>query len=402
MGSNIGAEIEYNLIDSEGYLVNNAPQILADSRNDGSFVKEGTNSQIEIVSDPADTVEELGQNIRGKIILLEDICKSYGSVPIPASEFGAGKGELRGMSDPLKNRGPIYLDLFGKESFEELRAYSGIHLHISQTPGKQTEQYNLLHALDLLSYALTSSSPISYQGINSINCHRVNSFRNNVFKDHPLQGQLQPYINSTNELDKRNQLMWQQWLNVLTKKNNVTAEGYVNLFKPENTGYAPIRKRDNIGPTGTFEVRSFDTNSLDITLAVFALYKGIHDKAMNNNCPIEIATPDNTYNFAEDKIILPNYQTLLQFENEGIQNGLKSDLVRDYIAHLLPYAEAGLPPEDKIYLAPLKKMLLTRDNPADEIMNFMREQGYAGHQFTPQQTAQTNLYMREKHLHSLN
>ena len=123
---------------------------------------------------------------------------------------------------------------------------------------------------------------------------------------------------------------------------------------------------------------------------------------MNNNCPIEIATPDNTYNFAEDKIILPNYQTLLQFENEGIQNGLKSDLVRDYIAHLLPYAEAGLPPEDKIYLAPLKKMLLTRDNPADEIMNFMREQGYAGHQFTPQQTAQTNLYMREKHLHSLN
>ena len=48
--SNIGAEIEYNLIDSQGYLINNAPRVLADPRNDGSLVKEGTNSQIEIVS----------------------------------------------------------------------------------------------------------------------------------------------------------------------------------------------------------------------------------------------------------------------------------------------------------------------------------------------------------------
>ena len=400
--SNIGAEIEYNLIDSQGYLINNAPRVLADPRNDGSLVKEGTNSQIEIVSDPADTVHELGQNIRKKIILIEDICQDHGSFPIPASEFGAGKGELRGMSDPLKNRGPIYLDLFGKELFEELRAYSGTHLHISQTPDKQTEQYNLLQALDNLSYVLTSSSPISYQGINSINCHRVNSFRNNVFKESPLHGQLQPYINSLTDIDKQNTLRWQQWLDDLTKKNSPSAAEYLNIFKPENTGYAPIRKRDNIGPTGTFEVRSFDTNSLDITLAVFALYKGVHDKAMKNNTPIEIATQNNTYNFTEDKITLPNYQTLLQFENEGIQNGLKSDLVKDYITHLLPYAEAGLPPEDRLYLAPLKEMLLTRDNPADEIMNFMREQGYQGHQFTPQQTAQTNLYMRERHLQSLN
>lgn len=401
IASNIGGEFEYSLIDLEtGYLKNNAKTILDDPRNDGSIVKEGTDAQVEINSQPANTISELEKDVKKRILLLEEICQDHASFPIPASEYGAGKGKLRGMSDPVKNRGPIYLALLGKNALEELRAYSGIHLHLSQIPGRELEQAHLLQALDPLSYALTSTSPISYQGVNSLNCHRINSFRNNVFKEFPLHAKLQPYPSALNEVDAQDTIRWEQWRDAL-EKGSPSLEGYLNLFKPENTGYAPIRKRDQISPTGTFEVRSFDSAPLDVALAVFAFYKGLHDNLLSNQRPIKIAEKNQPPSFNKEEIVLPNYDTLQHLETEAIKKGMKSIPIKEYLTHLLPYAKEGLPPKDKPYLHKVKEMLDQSTNPADEIMAYMRQQGYHGHHFTPQQSAQANLFMREKHLSSL-
>jgi gamma-glutamyl:cysteine ligase YbdK (ATP-grasp superfamily) len=395
--STIGTEIEYNLIDADGYIINNAKQILGDSRNDGSFVKEGTNAQIEIVSKPFGTIKELHQDLLRQIKLLENICQDYSSQPIPLSEIGAGKGEFRGMENNSINKGPIYMQLFGKELFEELRAYSGIHLHLSQIPGKELEQFTILQALDPLSFAITSTSPISYKGQNSLSCHRINSFRNNIFDKFPVHGQLQPYPKSVEEIDQSNQERWQQWHDYLMEKGFPT-EVYKKLFSPDNTGYAPIRKRDHLGETGTFEVRSFDTTPLDVALSAFALYKGINDRVMNNNAEIIFSSGPECYNFSDQKIILPNYEELKRLSQEAIT---ENNHTKEILKKALEFAREGLIEEDQQYLKRLEDIADHGNNPATEIMQFMRSQGYQGHQFSPEQVAKTNLFMRDRHLQSL-
>lgn len=397
----IGGEIELTLIDNEGYISNKADLILNDPKNDGSITDEGTHAQVEVNLVPAKTIQELDNNAKKQLSLLEEICTSYDVKAVPVSEYGAGRGERQGKSEPENYRWPIYNLIFGEKGLEELYTNSGIHLHLSQIPGKELQQFHILQALDPLSYALTSTSPINYQGKNSLSCHRINTQRNRVFQKFPLHAQLLDYPSSLEELKEIENQRWEQWREIALK-NGIDPQRYDKKFQPSNTGYTPIRKRDNIGPTGTLEVRSFDTAPLDITLAVFALYKGIHDYALEKNTKITISEQPHTYSFSDGSVILPNIKTLKEMENETVKYGLRSNLITEYLSHLLPFAEQGLPQEDKIYLQPIKEMLVTKINPAHKIMEFMNLQGYQGPFFSPEQSAQANLFMRDWHLKTLN
>ncbi len=394
----IGAELELYLIDKEGYIKNNAPEILNDSRikDAGCFYQEGTNAQIEVNSNPINSIYELDKDLKGKSKLLDDICREYSSFPIPTSEYGAGKGEV--IDHPLID---LYDNILGETARKNLYYHSGIHLHVSQIPKKELKQFWLLQALDPLTYALTSTSSISFNGKNGINCHRINNQRNIVFKDFPLHGQLQNYPLSLDELNERDNKRWEQWLKI-AKDKGISQKLYEANYKRDKTGYHPIRKRDGIGPNGTFEVRSFDTAPLDILFASLAFVKGIHDYVMNKDIDLEISDKLNKYSFSREKIILPNIETLRNMESETINNGLKSDLVYDYLSHLLPFAEKGLPREDKKYLDPIKMMLETIMNPADYVMYFMKISGHTGSQFSPEQSAQANLFMRRWYENTLN
>jgi len=394
-GSSIGAEFEFNLIDNDGFIVNNADDILDDPNNNGTAVYEATASNVEVNSDPKYTVQELEENVLEKLSLLEALCESHGVQPIPASEYGAGRGIRK-----ILPRYPFYNAFFGLDKNLELATVLGVHLHISQHPGKELDQYKVLLALDPLSYACTSTSPISCEGKNSLNCHRVNTVRNKIFNDFPLHAKLQEYPESLQELDQRNLARWEQWRDIALK-NDFTKEHYEKIFKLGNTGYHAIRKRDEIGPTGTFEVRSFDTCPPNIALAAIALYKGVNDHFVNSNAEVEIAKENGVYSFNPEKIILPNYNTLRVMENEVIRYGLKSNMISEYLKSVVDFAEKGLPEEDLPYLSKVKDMLRTRMNLSSEIMQHLRGLGFQGHEFNPDQTAQANLYMRDQHLKAL-
>jgi len=395
--STIGSELEFILFDGKGFVLNKADNIRLDSRNDGSITYEATEAHVEINSDPTETVKELSENIKEKLVLLEEICDTYGAHAVPVSEFGAGRCKPK----RLQGRVDVYLLTLGPHNVSEMITNSGMHLHISQFPGKELDQFCLLYALDSISFAITSTSPISYQGINSLNCHRINTIRHHSFNEFPLHAQLQDYPGQLEELERRNQKRWEQWKEIVVKKG-MSPSLYDEKFQPDNTGYAPIRKRDHIGPTGTWEVRSFDVTPLDIAMAAIAFYKGCNDNFIDSGLRAEVAEEDNKFFFGFKKVVLPNYTTLKRMEEEAIHYGLKSDLVANYLNHVLKFAEQGLPLEDQAYLDPLKEMLKTRMNPADQIMQFVKSQGYTGSTFSPEQAAQANLFMRKKHTNALN
>lgn len=394
--STIGGEFELNLINKGGYLSNRSQQILDDPQNDGSIVYEATKAQVEINSAPAETVQGLKQDVKKKFKLLEEICNTHNVSAIPVSEYGAGRGQIKRSLSRID----AYILAMGESLFRRLITNSGMHLHISQSPGKELEQFCLLYSLDPLSYAITSTSPISHRRDNGLNCHRINIIRYISFREFPTHAQLQDYPGSLEEIQRRNQERWDHWRTVSIKKGMDPA-CFDKTFQPDNTGYAPVRKRDCIGPAGTFEIRTFDTAPLDTILAAAALYKGCNDHLIRSGIEINVAEEENFYDFNCQQIILPTHDTLLRMEREAIQQGLRSDLVANYLSHALTFAEQGIPPKDLPYLEPLREMLETRMNPADQIMRYMRGLGYTDSRFTPEQSALANLFMREWHLRTL-
>jgi len=396
--STIGSELELTLIDENGYTTNNAPQILDDPRikEKKCYTDEGTKAQIEVNSAPAHTIHELDQNLQSKLKFLEDICREYGSFPVPVSEFGAGQGEWN-----YCNRLKAYLNIIGEHALRNLLPHSGTHLHISQIPGKELQQYYLLQALDPLTYAITSTSSISYKRTNSLNCHRINNQRNIAFKNFPLHAQLQDYPLSLDELKERDNKRWKQWLKISVNKG-MPPEKYLETFQPDNTGYHPIRKRDEIGPTGTFEIRSLDICPSDVRSAASALIKGVHDYVMSRNILLAIADKFGEYSFTDKQIVLPHIETSRRSQDLVIDDGLKPDLIFNFLFHLLPFAEQGLPKEDQQYLKHFQEIRKTRMNPAHQIMQYMKSLGYTGSEFSPEQTAQASLFMRTWHQKTLN
>ncbi len=388
-----GLELEFHLMNSDGFLVNAAPEILADRRSEGLLYDEAANTQIEINSDPAESISELHEGLLRKIQLVESILSDYKVLASPiAIENGAGKGTQ--LIDATRFN--QYQSIIGEDEKNLLLGISGTHLHQSQIPERKLEQYWLLSSLDPISYTITSTSPIFKNGVNSINNYRILSTRHGAFKNFPLHGKLQDYPSDLNEVDLMNEIRFIDWLSRAESK--IDFEKY---FAPDNTGYHPIRKRDHIGPTGTFEVRSFDIAPLQYLLASAALYKGVTKYMVEKDIPTEISKKNLEYKFSKDKIILPNIDTLRFMESEAINKGLRSEHISDYLRTVLEFSEQGLSKEDSMYLTPIREMINTKRNPSRLIMDHMRNRGYQGHHFNPEQSAKANLYMRDLHEASL-
>lgn len=393
----IGMELELLLADEKGYVSNIADNVIRDPRNGDIAQKEGRHCNLEINSSPQKTVRALHQEMAEKLLLLEEICCGTGAAPLSSSEFGAGKGKGR-VRD---GRTSAYEGAFGKDDADYLRSILGIHLHFAKHPTNGIGQYSLLLALDPLSYAITSTSPITEKGKNSLNNHRVNLVRNVVYKDLPLLAKLQKYPSTLEEFDERDEQRVQQWY----EASGLDPETFFENHDKSSTGYHPIRSKrgERFGPTGTWEIRSFDSAPLNYSLPAVALYKGCNDHAMQNNIPIRVAEKDGEYSFSDEEIVLPNYRTLLQMQEEVIHYGLKSEIVKDYLTHVIGFAKKGLEgSEDQVYLERLEQIVESRLNPAALIMRHMREKGYKGHQFAPEQAADAILFARELHLEGLN
>ena len=391
MSSTTGIEYEFALIDEQGYLANRAKEIIEDPLNDGSIVDESNHARVEVNSDPANTVKELHRGILPKLNLLEEICDKHDISVSTVSELGGGESQQRHD----KEKWSLYIPIIGQEANDLKRRISGIHGHFSQSPNHLLEQMWLFTALDPLSYATTSTSPM-LNGINEgVNCHRINATRNQMFMDYPLHAQLQPYVQSIEEINIRDNIRFNQWLNA----PGTDRETFKELFKPESTGYHPIRKRDSIGETGTWEIRSFDTTPLDISLGMIALYKGCNDRITKEDIPVRISGTDGVYSFDNKEVVLPNYTTLKALETEAIKYGLMSNNVAQYLSDTLKFSSEGLPEEDLPYLTPIFGMIQTRMNPSNKIMEHLKEKG--PYPNPEKAAAQGQLFMRQEYLKSL-
>lgn len=399
--STVGIEHEVNLIDSRGFVVNDANRVLdalKEKIGEGSrFVEEYRRNQVEFNSKPSTKVFDVVRDWTQNMIVLDDVSRSMGYFVVPVSEFGAGQGLTRRE----RKSDPLYRRILGDERHEASNTISGIHIHLSQHPSivyPQEHQYNILHALDPITYGITSTSPINSQGVNGRSSQRIHTVRFFVFEDFPLSGQLLDYISDVDELERRDQEGYKKALDSYLR-NGGDRESFT--LTPSGFCFAPIKKRDEIGPNGTWELKTFETAPLDIGAAGLALAKGFYDRAVQSGAEVVVSTEDDHYQFGNQVIILPSHQTLKAMERASIDKGIEDPLVRRYLSAVVEYARQGLSDSDRNYLTPVYTMIETGENPARTIMKYMRSQGYIDSRFSPEQAAKANIFMRDQHLKSL-
>lgn len=347
----IGFELELMLTDADGNINNRADDVLHHQLNPGTLVKEGTYGVVEVHSLPKSSLLELESLFKKELMRLAYIVESFQLKAIPLSEVGP-HGSLK------KRGGPRYAFqlLVGADKDSLYDSACGTHIHFDHEQDL-VGQYNLLQSLDPVFVLLSTSSFL--RGTNTLNCSRVNAYRNHVFEDFPLHGQLLDYVSSIEQLERQNEQRLTYWQRLIGP-----SEETQKVFDRYNTCWGPIRLREK-----TIEVRNADANIFSLVMAMVALYKGVKNYVFSKGLDVKVGGQEQAYGVTDSEIILPPYPILKQMEIEGIIDGLGSEVVHRYLSYLVDIAEDGLPASEKRYLQPFKQILNSRKNVADVIIS---------------------------------
>jgi len=413
--STVGTELELNLYNPDFRISDQAAFVLThpltrDNAGRRWLIHEATNSNVEINSNPAETIAELSADLRDKLINLEQICQEVGVLPITASEYGAGISEVfmeyEAMLENDFFRCRTYPKIFPAAG--ELPRVLGTHIHISQalTEEEKLKQAVLLEGVESLLPALTSTSPIRYDRVNGLNNHRIPLQRHTVFGPMPIFSQLQPYPTSLDDISRDNKKRVASFIEAAVKQG-VDPIRLSEEFQEHNTGYQPVRKKDHIGPSGTWEIRSADTSPLSYLESSAALIKGLNDYMLSNSVAVEVATDDGKFSFSPGRFVVPNFATRQMMEKAYSERGFEihpehGDIMARFLRAALPYAEAGLPEMDRDYLRRAKQIASTQQNPASQLMHHLHtEMGLLGSKCSMEQAIAANKFMREMYLEDL-
>ena len=346
----VGLETELMLVDDRGYVSNRAAELVAHPKNTGNIVPEFCNAVVEANPPPSTSIAALEANLFAELTTIQSISDSMGIRGIPLSEVGPGDHTHRNMDKP---RYLLFEEAVGGEHSNLERSLCGTHLHVDHKDDI-VSQYNVLLSMDPVFVLMSSSSLL--RGFNSLNCGRVDLFRNALFRGSPHLSQLLDYISTEEDLNVLERSRSDYFLDRLAR----TAENR-RLFGGFNNGSTPLRRTKH-----TIEIRCADSNMPSLAIAMAALYKGVLETVFEGrSLDVRISSQDSTWSATNSEIMLPSHRTLKLLESEGITTGVRSPSVHRYLSYLLTLAERGLPSEEARYLRPFKEILKSERNVAD-------------------------------------
>jgi len=362
------------------------------------LVPEGSQGQVEVNTKPTETVHQQVLEITEKVRILEQLALANGSEIVAASSYGAGKGTSNRDS---KQRFAFYDALLGRDGSDVLDTIVGNHTHLSQPENieDKVKQHRLLLGLEPLAYAFTSTSPMRYDGVNTLNNHRIPLVRNLVREKGVDEfAAAQPYPYSMEDIINLQGHLVDLVVNA-GKKVGFSKEDALREFSGDNTGYIPLRFRTKFP---TQELRSADSAPLPYMAAIWAILKGVNDYVEKTGIPVEVG---QEYYFGRDKIVLPEDRK--QLEIAITEKGLEShpvygSLAGNYASAAINLARHGLPEEDLPYLKLAEQIVESGMNPASHLNRYMHTNFGDKKRFLPAEAAQGMRFMREMYKEGLN
>ncbi|MFC6862107.1 glutamate-cysteine ligase family protein [Halomicroarcula sp. GCM10025817] len=304
-------EVEYWVVDETGRLVE--PDGLTDFPG---VEREFVEPLLEIKTTPCETSEELRTELLERITRVVNRGKDIGKrlVPLATPIHEPEIGEIPSDRTRIQN------DVVG-ENFEYVRHCAGTHIHVEQQPGRSIEQLNTLVALDP-ALALVNSSPY-YEGRSVAVGGRSWLYRWMAYADLAHQGRLWRYVDSHDEWNRRIERRYEEFVEA-ARDHGVDRRDIVANFDPESAVWTPVQLRDEFN---TVEWRSPDTALPSQVLRVADHIATVTAHLTETELRIE----GDRGEIREDGIIVPEFDTVLEYLNEAIEVGLESEAVCGYL-----------------------------------------------------------------------
>ncbi len=179
----LGVELEFQILDRKSLsLVPKSPQIMQHfiESHRGLVASEFLQSIIEVQTSICDSVDQVEQDLRRTVMLVEDVAREHDSILFSSSLHPfACPGDQKVTEDERYQRIMDELQLVGRQFFSQ-----GMHVHIGMESCETAiTVWNILQAYLPLFLGLSSSSPY-FCGEDTGFC----SYRTKLFEALPLAG----------------------------------------------------------------------------------------------------------------------------------------------------------------------------------------------------------------------
>ncbi len=400
-----GLEIEVFTLDSEGRMVNGAPDVLkkVEGKRLGKYVKrEISKSMVELGAKENRSVSECAGPFLDNLDELVEAAQEAGYRLLPL-------GTHPGRAMPKLHSSEWYdakKAVLGKDTVKEGRI-SGFHFHYMLPEGiveKSTQriksvgrslardiflqQYNFLVAADPAVLTFCQSTPF-WMGRHWAKDCRVLIYRDmkvdlrgetmhGIHHFLPLFGALPNYEFTLEDLRVMADLRKNAWLELLWQKRIPTNE--IACYPTLKFMWGPLR----VNKIGTFEYRGPDMNRPQVIfsssrLLMYAL-QAIEEMELSV-VPSDIGT-EEPFVLEDGKIYVPPHATVKHLERQSVTNGFESLHLKNYCKALLDLVIELSGKEGKLAL--LAGMLEKEETVSDEILRMVRKNGYDTSQEIPE------------------
>ncbi len=393
--SKYGLEIELITLDSEGKLVNGAPDIIkaaSGKRVETVIRKEISKSLLELGAKEERSVPECAAQFIDDIADAIEIAKKEGYHLLPLGTHPGRKlPELETSSwyDAKKA-------VLGENTFKEGRI-CGFHFHytlpegivdseaikiVSKSNAKDIfiNQYNFLAATDPAIITFCQSTPF-WMGKNWAKDCRVLTYRDRkVVKGDgemagihyylPMFGTLPNFEFTLDDIRVMADQRKSEWLRLLEQKKFPTNE--IACYPTLKFVWGPLR----VNKIGTFEYRGPDMTHPEIIFSTSALLvyllKQIEEQQIDVK-PSDLGN-EEPFLFEDNVIYVPSHAMLKNLEYQSIVNGIESSGVHNYCKNLINLAEAF----DDVpqHIAKVKDIVEEQMTVSDEMIAMVEKNGY--------------------------
>lgn len=307
----LSLELEYWTVDDTGALASATPVL---DRIDDLHA-ESADPMLEVVTDPCDDVPELREEVTVRLREVIEVAREEGRHLVPL-------GTPLNADSISTSDGPrtwIQRQVLG-EGFENATYCAGTHLHVDRIDGAETDQLNLLTALDP-AFALVASSTY-HQGHNVAACARPYVYRRTCYGDHPRLGRLWPYAEDVDEWDDRIDATFDRFRRQALVQG-IEPATFDEHFTPEDSIWAPVRLRDKFD---TIEWRAPDIALPGQILQLVEDIQDILNLVVNRR--VEIG---GRAGVTASTVSVPEFDRLQQYVSTAIDHGLEASTTKRYL-----------------------------------------------------------------------
>lgn len=306
-------EVEYWVIDRDGALA--TPGALAEG---SEYVEEEfVGPLLELKTPPCETYADLRSTFVDQLDTVLSRADELDKLLVPLGTPINGEPIERWPGE----RGRIQERVLGP-NFAYAKYCAGTHLHFEKR--NVTDQLNVLAALDP-ALALLNSSPY-FRGERVANGARAYLYRKKCYAQYPNLGQLWDYVETVAEWERHLEQRFEEFREAAVDAG-VDGESVDANFTPDDVVWTPVRLRDAMP---TVEWRSPDAALPSQVLRLAEEVDTVMEQLHHANVRVEGATGEVT----SDEIVLPEFDTVADYADEAIHDGLESGDVAAYLERM--------------------------------------------------------------------